>query len=95
MSEIIHDHSFTLFIETDPLNQTQSSPIWLGQLVLWIQHLSLMRLELQTGYHGYLAFTLFSGSLNYSCFKGKGFNHRGSICLDFILQGPHVKNTFI
>lgn len=89
MSEIILDHTYILIIGA------QSSLIRLVQFVLRIHHLYLMRLELQTGYHGILAFTKSFGPLNSSFFRNKWSNYQslflGPIFLNFILPGPHFK----
>lgn len=74
MLQIILVCSCPLFVEHDPFNEAQSSPSWLGQLALQIPHFYFLRLELHTGYHDYLTFTLFSESLNSSYLRGKSLN---------------------
>lgn len=64
MSAIVLHHSSTMFIETDSLNQTQSSPMWLVSLanLLWRVHLYFQSPGGQEGCHPHLAFTWILGT---------------------------------
>lgn len=59
MSEIITDHSSTLFMEAGSLRQTQSSQVRLILLASWLWRTAphpgfyLLRLELQAGCHAH------------------------------------------